>query len=85
MSVRLHLDGADAAWALVRCELCADINKYPALDAAQRAIRCKTCGYAMDVREQLVADATKRHDLTRELVRKLTAASHQRDSKDVHS
>jgi len=75
MPARLHFDGAANLWALVRCEVCTDVNKYPASEAAQSPVHCKTCGHSMDVRERIVAEAAKRPDVPGELVNQLNAAS----------
>jgi hypothetical protein len=74
MPARLHFDGATNLWAIVRCEVCADVNKYPAFEAAQIPVQCKKCGHSMDVREQIVADAAKRPEVPGELLTKLNAA-----------
>ena len=71
MPVRLHLDGSQTLWALVRCEVCTDVHKYPAIEAAQIPVQCKRCGHSMDVREQLRADAANRPEVPRELLGKL--------------
>jgi hypothetical protein len=78
MLTRLHLDGASNLWAFVRCELCADVNKYPAFEAARIVLRCKKCGRSMDVREQIVTGAARRPDVPGELLSKLSAASRMR-------
>lgn len=78
MPVRLHLDAAQNLWALVRCDVCTDVNKYPAFEAAQIPIQCKKCGHSMDVRERLVADAAKRPEVPGELYSKLSAVTRLR-------
>lgn len=75
MAVQLHLDGSGKPWALVRCEACADVNKFPAVEAAQIPVQCKKCGHSMDVRERLVAAAAQRRDVPPELLGELSAAS----------
>ena len=78
MPVRLHLDGSQTLWALVRCEVCTDVHKYPAIEAAQIPVKCKRCGHAMDVREQLMADASKQPDVPGELLSKLNGIGRPR-------
>ena len=75
MPVRLHLDGAQRLWALVRCDVCTDVNKYPAFEAAQIPVQCKKCGHSIDVRERLAAEAAKRPDVHGELLSTLSTAS----------
>ena len=75
MLARLHIDGAANPWALVRCEVCADVNKYPAFEAAESPVQCRKCGHSMDVREQIVTDAARRPEVPGELLGKLNAAS----------
>jgi hypothetical protein len=75
MPARLHFDGAANLWALVRCDVCTDVNKYPASEAAQIPVHCKNCGHAMDVREQIVAEAARRPEVPGELYSQLNAAS----------
>jgi hypothetical protein len=65
---RLHVDGLGAGWALVRCEVCADINKYPALGAFNAPISCKVCGTVMDLRDLLMAEVAKSHNAPDELI-----------------
>ena len=63
MSVRLFLDGSNSPWAIVRCGACTDVNKYPATEAAQTPIQCKSCGHSMDVRGQVMTNAANRPDI----------------------
>ena len=65
---RLHVDGLGSGWALVRCEVCADINKYPALDAFNAPITCKVCGTVMYLRDLLMAELAKSHNAPDELI-----------------
>ena len=74
MPVRLQLDGAQKLWAFVHCEVCTDVNKYPAFEAARIPVECKKCGHSMDVRERLVADAARQPEVPGELLSKLSAA-----------
>ena len=66
MNVRLYLDGSKALWAHIRCDVCADVDKYPATEALQKRIRCRRCGHSMDVRDQVLADVAKRPDISLE-------------------
>lgn len=75
MPARLHFDGAANLWALVRCDVCTDVNKYPAAEAARSPVHCKKCGHSMDVREQIVAEAAKRPEVVGGLPSMLNAAS----------
>jgi hypothetical protein len=59
ITVRLHVDNAGHGWALVRCNACTDVDKYPALAAFDGPIRCK-CGETMTVRRELMAAIQKR-------------------------
>ena len=68
MTVRLYLDGSKALWAHVRCDVCSDVDKYPATEAAQKRITCKRCGHSMDIREQVMTDAGHRLDVTGEML-----------------
>ena len=74
MPARLHLDGANTLWALVRCDVCTDVNKYPAFEAAQIPVVCKKCGHSMDVRAQIAAAAAKRSEVPGGLPGKLDAS-----------
>ena len=57
-TVFLHLDRQKhVCWALVRCDGCARVYKYPALEAARSGIKCINCDHAMDVRKEVIADA----------------------------
>jgi hypothetical protein len=73
MPARLHLDGAKTLWALVRCDVCTDVDKYPALEAARTPVLCKKCGHSMDVRAQIAAAAAKRIEVPGELLGKTVA------------
>lgn len=78
MAVQIHLDGSRKLWALVQCEACGDVNKFPAVEAAQIPVQCKKCGHSMDVRERLATAAAQRPDVPRELLSELSAASRMR-------
>jgi hypothetical protein len=58
-TVRLYVDGVGRGWAIVRCNTCTDVDKYPALDAFDAPISCK-CGQRADVRDTLLAEIRKR-------------------------
>jgi hypothetical protein len=64
--MRLYVDGTGQAWAIVRCNTCTDVDKYPALDALDAPVICK-CGQRTDVRDALIAEVNKRPDARREL------------------
>ena len=83
MPVRLHLGGSQTLWALVRCQLCAEINKYLALEAALVPIKCKTCGQSLDVRELVLADAVARPEISGDLLLKLRNAGRMTAAKGV--
>jgi hypothetical protein len=78
MPVRLHFDGSQTLWALVRCDVCTDVHKYPAIEAAQIPIKCKKCGHPMDVRERLMAVVASRPEVPGELLSMLSAVSRPR-------
>jgi hypothetical protein len=52
--MRLFVDGVGKGWAVVRCNACTDVDKYPALDAFDAPVVCK-CGQCSDVRDALMA------------------------------
>ena len=70
-TVRLHVDGQGEGWAMVRCDRCKEIHKYPASEASHGKVTC-TCGHTMDVSEKVIADVEDRteaaHDLHRQVV-----------------
>lgn len=70
-TVRLHVDGQGEGWAMVRCDQCKEIHRYPASEASHGKVTCK-CGHAMDVREEVIADVEERtdaaHDLHRQVI-----------------
>lgn len=74
MPVRLHLDGWQTLWALVRCEFCTEVNKYLALEAALVPIGCKKCGQSLDVRKLVLADAVAHPEISAELLLTLRKA-----------
>ena len=78
MPVRLHLDGSQSLWALVRCNVCTDVHKYPAIEAAQIPVQCKRCGHSMDVREEVMADAANRPEAPGELLSMLNGVGRPR-------
>lgn len=83
MPVRLYFDGASVLWAHVRCDVCTDVDKYPAIDAAQKPIQCKTCGHSMDVREPVMTGAAQRSDVSGEMLITLSGAGRPSPSKNV--
>jgi hypothetical protein len=66
-TLRLHVDGMGKGWAIVRCNVCTDVDKYPALDAFDAPVKCR-CGYVTNVRDALMAEINKRPDAPGELV-----------------
>jgi hypothetical protein len=74
MTARLYLDGAKTLWALVRCDVCTDVNKYPASEAARLPVLCKKCGHAMDVRAQIALAAAERTEVSGEMLGKSTSS-----------
>jgi hypothetical protein len=57
-TLRLYLDGGGQAWALVQCENCNEVRKYPAEEALDAPIQCADCNARMDVGEKLLAELT---------------------------
>jgi hypothetical protein len=57
-SLRLYLDGYGRPWALVQCERCNEVHKYPAEQALATSIACLHCGARMDVGESLLTQLT---------------------------
>ena len=84
MTVRLYLDGSKVLWAHVRCDVCTEVDKYPATDAAQIRIACKKCGHSMDVREQVMTDAARRLDVTCEMLITLSGICRPSASRGVN-
>ena len=70
---RLYLDGTQTLWALVKCDTCQDMHKYPAMEASRSTVKCKTCDCAIDVREPVVAAATAWTALPGEMRRDLSS------------
>ena len=64
-TARLYVDGFGKGWAIVRCNVCTDVDKYPALDAFDALVKCK-CGHLTNVRDALVA-ATRIQNTPRNL------------------
>ena len=78
LKARLYIDGSKTLWALVQCDVCRDVYKYPAQEAAQSPVACTNCRHVMDVRRPLrdaAAEWSKtdnfRADATRDLLRQL--------------
>lgn len=78
MTVRIYLDGARVLWAHVRCDVCADVNKHVAIDAAQNPVQCKTCGHSMDVRDLVMTGAAQRPDISGEMLVALSGVGRPR-------
>ena len=66
-TLRLYVDGLGRGWAIVRCSVCTDVDKYPALDAFDAPVQCR-CGHLTNVRDGLMAEVGKRPNSPRELV-----------------
>lgn len=47
-AVRLHIAGNGQVWVLARCT-CGDVDKHSLASAASGALRCKRCGYKLDL------------------------------------
>jgi len=75
MQVRLHFR-AGVPWALVRCPMCAEVERHSVLETAQSSIRCNKCGQTMDVRELLADEVRKWPEIPSELIRILSDAGH---------
>jgi hypothetical protein len=78
VKARLYIDGTMTLWALVQCDVCRDVYKYSALEAAQSPVPCTNCMHVMDVRQPLRDAAAEwsnsdnlRADATRELLSQL--------------
>ena len=84
MTVRLYRDGAKLLWAHVRCDVCTEVDKYAATEAAQNPIACKKCGHSMDVRERVMTDAAHRPDVTGEMLITLSGVSRPSSSTVLH-
>jgi hypothetical protein len=84
MTVRLYLDGSNCLWAHVRCGVCTDVNKYPAIEAAQHPIQCKSCGHSMDVRDPVITVAAQRSDISGETLTTLSGVTRPSGSKGAH-
>lgn len=80
MTVRLYLDGSKVLWAHVRCDVCTDVDKYPATEAAQKSIVCKKCLHSMDVRAHVMTEAAHRLDTSGEMVLTFSGVRRPRSS-----
>jgi len=58
-TARLHVAGDGVIWAIAKCAMCGDINKYLASDAVTDSIPCKGCGLPMDL-QRAIAEANQR-------------------------
>ena len=58
ITLRLYLDGRGQAWALVQCERCNEVRKYPVEEALAAPIECAHCNARMAVGEQLLVELT---------------------------
>lgn len=65
-SVRLYVDGADHWRAIIGCNICIDVDEYPALDALDAPIKRK-CGQRADVRDALLDEISKHREAPLEL------------------
>ena len=73
ITTRLFVDGSGQVWAIVECERCNEVGKYPALLAFDAPVQCK-CGHAMGVRDRLVAELP-RHDNLPDTLRRFADAA----------
>ncbi|MEO8134078.1 MAG: hypothetical protein ABI831_08890 [Betaproteobacteria bacterium] len=73
-TLRLFVDGVGHGWVIVRCERCADINKYDALAAFDAPTSCVSCGYVMHLRDGLMTAVKKSARAPRELIRAISRA-----------
>jgi hypothetical protein len=48
--VHLHLAGTGEVWAMTKCKVCGDIDKFPIAQAMAAPVPCKKCGHCMDIR-----------------------------------
>lgn len=55
INLRLFLDTSGLAWALVECDRCGDVYKYPLEEARTAPVRCKHCDASLDLREAVLA------------------------------
>jgi hypothetical protein len=51
VTARLWIDETLVRWALVKCNHCSTVDRYPAQDAADAAVTCRRCLTEVDVRE----------------------------------
>jgi len=55
MTVRMYADWAGKGWVIVRCIVCADVERYTATAAFDAPVQCK-CGHLTSVRDTLMAE-----------------------------
>jgi hypothetical protein len=60
ITLRLYLDGRGQAWAVVQCDRCGEVHKYPAQLALAAPIPCAHCRTPMDVGATLMAEMNAR-------------------------
>ena len=70
-NVRQHIDGKGEGWAMVRCDRCKDVHRFPAAEASHGKVTCK-CGHTMDLREEVIADVEERTEAALNLHREVT-------------
>ncbi len=52
--VRLHLSGSGQVWAMTKCKVCGDIDKFLIAQARTTPVPCKKCGRHMDIRNATI-------------------------------
>jgi hypothetical protein len=60
---RLYLDGSKTLWAMVKCDVCRSVHRFPAVEAMRSTIKCLTCASTMDARETLESEVLDRGDI----------------------
>jgi RNase P subunit RPR2 len=61
--VRLHLASTGEVWAMTKCMVCGDIDKFPLARAMESPVPCKKCGHHMDIRHASIEAADGRSDI----------------------
>ena len=49
LSVVMRVDSAGVIWALAKCRVCGQVHKYPAAEAIDPGVHCKSCKHAMEL------------------------------------
>lgn len=58
--VHLHLASTGDVWAMTKCKVCGDIDKFPIAQAMAATVSCKKCGHHMDIRNATIDAAEVR-------------------------